>query len=207
MKLDWLRKKPNVDKLLKKNDIEGLIVALKDHDKRIRISAAQALGKTFDWRAAKPLEEALEDANVQVRQSAADSLGKIGVRRSFAALEKLLKDANGEVRKTAKEARKKILEQNPNLKTEEKKKKVRPPPSKKVYSYGKYAAKFSKDSFKNPFEKQVFDPTICVLCGKKRSEKELRSWGEKERKRSFCLDTCWSKRGKIIGSKLYSAQQ
>jgi hypothetical protein len=215
VKFGWFSRKPNVGKpsveeLLKKHDIAGLIEALKDEDERIRISAAEALGKIGGLRAVNPLKEALKDANAQVRQHAAEYLGRIEYGRdlrgridsrdSFYALKPLLKDANDDVRLAAKGAIKKISEKNPSLKPDDLE-------GKTVFTFGKYKGSFPKDNFKSPFEKKVYDPTKCALCGKKRSEKELRSFGEKERRRSFCLDTCWSKRGKIVGSKLYSAKQ
>jgi hypothetical protein len=247
MRLNWFGGKPNVEKLLKKSDVDGLIKALGDEDEGVRVLAAQALGKTFDLRAVNPLTVALKDVSVQVRRCAAGSLGKIGgwralrpfrealgntdaqvrqyaaeflgsfeygrdsqgrmdSRDSFFALEGLLKDADGEVKRAAEEARSRIVERNPSLKTEDGKGKEEGQLSGKVVvTFGKYKASFPEDYFKSSVEKEVFDPTKCALCGKKRSEKELRS--VKNPPRSFCLDTCWSKRGQIIGSKLESAKQ
>jgi len=43
----------------------------------------------------------------------------------------------------------------------------------------------------------------CALCGKKCPVNEMRGAGDK----FFCPDTCWGKRGLVLGSKLPSAKQ
>lgn len=43
----------------------------------------------------------------------------------------------------------------------------------------------------------------CALCGKTRPVNEMRGAGDK----FFCPDTCWGKRGLVLGSKLPSAKQ
>jgi len=223
VRFSWFSKKtsvekPSVEKLLKEYDVASLIEALKDGDEQSRISAVQTLGNIGGWRAVRPLGEALKDTNAQVRQYAAESLGRIGYGRdlegrldsrySFYELKPLLKDANSDVKRAAEEAREKIVEKNPSLKPEDVEGKENSQLSgKKVVNFGEYKASWPEDYFKSSVDKQVFDPAKCALCGKKRSEKEMRSVGERDRLRSFCLDTCWSKRGQIIGSKLESAKQ
>lgn len=73
-------RKPNVDKLEKRKDVEGLIRALgyeKDWDSKfIRSGAARALGVIRDARAVKPLIQALKDEDV--REAAAGALWRIG---------------------------------------------------------------------------------------------------------------------------------
>jgi len=45
------------------------------------------------------------------------------------------------------------------------------------------------------------EPPECAICGKKRPYKEMSGFGEEEKKIWFCSDTCWEKRGRIVGSK------
>jgi hypothetical protein len=223
VRFNWFKKKPSAEKtrpegVLKKYDLASLKEALKDGNEKTRISAAQTIGKFCGKNAISPLREALKDTSAQVRQYAAESLGMIEYGRDlsgrlesrdvFNALKPLLKDANSDVRTAAEEAREKIVEKNPSLKPEDVKGKEDGQLSgKTVVTLGKYKASWPEDYFKSSVDKEAFDPTKCALCGKKRSENEMRSVGEKDRVRSFCLDTCWSKRGQIIGSKLESARQ
>jgi len=53
--------KPNVQRMEKKRDVEGLIKALKYEDSIVRLRAVRALGKIGDARAVGPLIQALED--------------------------------------------------------------------------------------------------------------------------------------------------
>ena len=73
------RGKPNVEKLAAEKDVEGIIKALGDEDKDVRMDAAGALGKIGDKRAVDPLTAALEkDEDCDVRASAALALGIVG---------------------------------------------------------------------------------------------------------------------------------
>jgi hypothetical protein len=223
VRFNWFKKKPSVEKtrpegVLKKYDLASLKEALKYGDEKTRISAAQTIGRIYGKNAINPLREALKDTSAQVRQHAAESLGRIEYGRDlegrldsrdvFNALKPLLKDVDSDVRRVAEEAREKIVEKHPSLKPEDVEGKEDSQLSgKKVVTFGEYKASWPEDYFKSSVDKEVFDPTKCALCGKKRSEKEMRSVGEKDRLRSFCLDTCWSKRGQVIGSKLESAKQ
>ena len=63
-----------------------LVSALKDWDWRVRISAAEALGKLGDKRAVQPLLAALKDERSDVRAQAAMALGKLRDPQAFDAL-------------------------------------------------------------------------------------------------------------------------
>ena len=91
-----------VQKLVRKNDIPGLIRALRGKD---WLEAVQALGRERDPRAVEPLVSVLQDENENMfkRCAAAEALGKI---RDPGALEPLiaaLQDKNAQVRKKAAE--------------------------------------------------------------------------------------------------------
>jgi hypothetical protein len=119
---------PNVEKMLAKKDVEGLIKALRHKEANVRAKAAQALGKVGDVRAVKPLISAMKDAALLgydaaearakigphaakllisalllVREAAAEALAKLGTP----AVEPLilaLQDSNGHVRDVVTEA-------------------------------------------------------------------------------------------------------
>jgi hypothetical protein len=88
--------------------VEPLIVALKDSDSNVRRLAAGALGQIGDARAVEPLIAALTDSNWELRQAAARALEQIGDARSFEPLVAALKDSNEFVRKEAAEGLAKI---------------------------------------------------------------------------------------------------
>ncbi len=67
--------KPNVEKMEKKRDVEGLIKALKNETRIVRWSAAEALGETGK-PAVEPLKKALMDEDV--RNEAKEALEKMG---------------------------------------------------------------------------------------------------------------------------------
>jgi len=79
--------------------VEPLIAALKE--RRLRCSAAEALGKIGDARAVEPLSEALRDWGL--RWYAAEALAKIGVP-AVESLTAALKDEDQDVRWAAAEA-------------------------------------------------------------------------------------------------------
>lgn len=75
---DGLRGPPNVEKLYKKGDIEGLINALEYYRMwEVRKAAAKALGELRDPRAIEPLINALNDPFGGVRETVAYALGNI----------------------------------------------------------------------------------------------------------------------------------
>ncbi len=98
--------KPNIDRLERNGDVEGLINALKFKDCNIRKEAAGALKKIGDIRALFPLIEALEYKDWHesyavmgsVRETAAEALGVLGDRRAVDSLIKSLNDKDEEVR-------------------------------------------------------------------------------------------------------------
>jgi len=63
--------KPNVEKLKKERNVNGLIKALRHKDSLIRLRAAEALGSIRDKKAVEPLIQALKDEVPRVRWSAA----------------------------------------------------------------------------------------------------------------------------------------
>jgi hypothetical protein len=54
-----------------------------------------------------------------------------------------------------------------------------------------------------PELQQKTETNKCALCGKERPVTEMRMFLPNH---LFCTDTCWTKRGRIIGSKLPGAQ-
>jgi len=72
-------RKPNVEKMRDKGDLEGLFKALGHKDYEVRGNAAEALGKIGDKRAVEPLiQTLLEDKSAYVRGKAAEALDKLG---------------------------------------------------------------------------------------------------------------------------------
>ncbi len=69
--------KPNVWKMGAKEDVEGLIKALKHRNYRVRKNAALVLGDLKDKRAVEPLTRALKDKDQDVRKKAAEALDRI----------------------------------------------------------------------------------------------------------------------------------
>ena len=53
--------KPNIDELMEKKDVDGLINALKDGDGTVRRDVAEALGRIGDERAVGHLMQVVED--------------------------------------------------------------------------------------------------------------------------------------------------
>jgi HEAT repeat protein len=100
--------KPNVEKMEKKRNVEGLIKALEHKDPNVRKAAAKALGRIGDKRAVEPLIKALSDSDWEVRAAAAKALGKLGDLRAVEPLITALKDETIAVRECAAEALGKI---------------------------------------------------------------------------------------------------
>ena len=96
--------KPNVEKLLEKENIGGLLKALEYKDEKVRRDAAAALGKLKDIFAVTPLINALKDETWGVRKNAAEALGNIGSMKAVRPLLELLRDEDSDVRNTALEA-------------------------------------------------------------------------------------------------------
>ena len=98
--------KPNIDRLEKNRDVEGLISALKFKDCNVRKEAAAALKKIGDTRALFPLIDVLEYRDWHdfyavmgsVRETAAEALGVLRDRRAVEPLVKSLNDKDEEVR-------------------------------------------------------------------------------------------------------------
>lgn len=88
---------PNVEKMEKKRDVEGLIEALKHKDSSVRYSVAVALSR-IGKPAFEPLIQALKDRNPCIRLGAAVALGKIGDVRAVEPLIQSLKDEDKFVR-------------------------------------------------------------------------------------------------------------
>ena len=108
MPLLKLSRRPNVQELKSKKDVDGLIEALKyKDDHNIRLTAASALGTVGDSRAVDPLIAALDD-QMEVNEMAALALGEIGDPRAVESLTKTLGDENWEVRSSAAKALEKI---------------------------------------------------------------------------------------------------
>jgi len=88
--------------------VEPLIVALKDSDSNVRRLAAGALGQIGDARAVEPLIAARTDSNWELRQAAARALEQIGDARAVEPLVAALKASKGFVRHAAAGALAKI---------------------------------------------------------------------------------------------------
>ena len=88
---------PNIEKMEKKRDVEGLMEALKHKDSRVRYSVAVALGR-IGKPAVEPLIQALKDKNTCIRLGAAVALGKMGNTRAVEPLIRNIKDEDEFVR-------------------------------------------------------------------------------------------------------------
>jgi HEAT repeat protein len=82
--------RPNVERMEKKRDVEGLIDALKQGNADIRRKAASSLGRIGDARAVQPLIKALDDKDFYVRGDAAKALGEIGDKRAVTPLKRAM---------------------------------------------------------------------------------------------------------------------
>lgn len=100
-----------------RENLPVFIRALNDEEARVRLCAAQMLGRIGpDAREAVPaLIRALDDESVEMRFTAANALGNLGPAASQAvpALEEALKDGVGVVRSAAARAPKKIRGDTP----------------------------------------------------------------------------------------------
>ena len=100
--------KPNVEKLVARRDVDGLINALNHRDYKTRKRAAEALGEMKAKEAVGALIKTLKDENPEVRKAAAYALGRIGDERAIKPLVETLKDESLDVRIEAAKALKKI---------------------------------------------------------------------------------------------------
>lgn len=78
--------KPNVEKLMEKRNVNGLLKALQHKNSHVRALAAYALGEIRAHEAVEPLIDALLTDNVDVRREAAGALGIIKDARAIDAL-------------------------------------------------------------------------------------------------------------------------
>lgn len=86
-----VERKPDIKKMEKERDVDGLIKALGDKDAFVRIEVAQALGR-IGPRAAGSLIKVLEDEtlSVEVRKGAAFALSEIGDEGAIEPLKKVM---------------------------------------------------------------------------------------------------------------------
>jgi len=98
--------KPNVEKMEKRNDIDGLIKALGYNNVDVQKRAAEALGRLGE-PAIDPLTHALMDKNLltgggfDFRYMAAEALGNTRHAKALEPLTQALRDGDGEVRRHA----------------------------------------------------------------------------------------------------------
>jgi HEAT repeat protein len=79
-----------------------LVEALADEDSKVRLYAADALGRMKDARAVEPLLNALNDESNEVRNQAVMALGDLKDARAIEALTRALTDEDEHVRANAK---------------------------------------------------------------------------------------------------------
>jgi len=96
--------RPDIEKMERNRDVEGLIKALGDEDGNIAMAAHSALCEMGKAAVVVPLIKALEDNHEYVRKNAAFALGCIEDKRAIKQLTKLLNDDTKEVRDTAENA-------------------------------------------------------------------------------------------------------
>ena len=93
---------PNVEKLIDRNHVKGLIKALGyTKDARIRRQAAVGLGALGNRQAVPPLIGALQDENAGVRRCAATALGELGDVQAVDPLIAVLSGFDSSVRQAA----------------------------------------------------------------------------------------------------------
>ena len=101
----------NMEKIVKKRDIAGLIRALKydsflarDSSKKQRIQAIRVLGDLKDFQAIYPIIECLKDINPDVRIAAIYALKEFKDPKALQPIIELLNDNDSDVRIAAIEA-------------------------------------------------------------------------------------------------------
>src|SRR5208337_4658211 len=83
------------------DEMDQLLLGLKDPDWEARFKAAEGLGRLKRARAVKPLIEALKDEDEYVREGAVWALGEIGHKMAVEPLIEALKDPDRYVREGA----------------------------------------------------------------------------------------------------------
>ena len=89
--------KPNVEKMRAKDDVKGLLKALKSNELRVLGAVEDAL-EDIGHRTSEPFIEALKDKDAGVRSGAAWILGNIKDARAQEPLIEALKDKDKDVR-------------------------------------------------------------------------------------------------------------
>jgi hypothetical protein len=84
--------------------IPRLLQVLQHEDRKVRRSAARALGELGNEQAIPALLQALQNEDREVRRSAARALGELGSEQAIPALLQLLQDEDREVRRSAVDA-------------------------------------------------------------------------------------------------------
>ena len=84
--------KPNIEKMKRRRDIDGLIKLLEHHDQDIAVKAVFTFGEIKDRRAVEPLIRILKNDNkhFKVHEQAAMALGEIGDKRATLPLIEIL---------------------------------------------------------------------------------------------------------------------
>ena len=105
---------PNIQELKRKQDVSGLIKALRywKKDLNVSIAASLALREIEDARAVKPLLMALQDQDGFVRAAVVKRLGEIGDARAVEPLVAALQDQDDGVRQAAGNA---LAAQHPGI--------------------------------------------------------------------------------------------
>lgn len=74
--------KPNVKKMERREDIQGLVEALgHKKDSRVRIDAALALGRIGSHKVAEALDHALKDEDIDVKKAVEKALERVRKRK------------------------------------------------------------------------------------------------------------------------------
>ena len=100
--------KPNIEKLVARWDVDGLINALNHRDYKTRKRAAEALGEMRARESVDALIKTLKDENSEVRKAAAYALGRIGDEKAIKPLVEALRDESLDVRVEVAKALKEI---------------------------------------------------------------------------------------------------
>jgi HEAT repeat protein len=76
--VSYLYKPPDVNELLNRRDLHALLAVLDRREAKLRVDAAEALGRLGDPRAISGLVAALDDGELPVRRAAAQALEALG---------------------------------------------------------------------------------------------------------------------------------
>jgi len=116
---------PNIEKLQKNRDVDGLIKALSHSQTYIREQAAHALGGIKDARSIEPLSQALSDQSSDVQLKAAQSLKQFDgtqITRVLPKVDAILDHASQQQKKEEEAQAKKVAEQKKREEEEQKRK-------------------------------------------------------------------------------------